>query len=53
MQSILERTDTVEYQENDTDAHVVGELAEDVRDAVIEYQVSPHPDLLVVLGIHL
>ena len=48
MQSILERVGTVGYQGNDADAHEVAELAEDVRDAVIEYQVSPN--LLVISG---
>ena len=38
--SILERTSEVGYKENDTDAHAVGRLAEDVRNAAIEYQVS-------------
>ena len=37
----MKRTSEVGYKENDTDAHAVGQLAEDVRDAVIEYQVSP------------
>lgn len=40
MQSILERISAVGYKENDADGHAVGELAEDVRDAIIEYQVS-------------
>ena len=35
-----ERTTAAEYQENDVDALAVGQFAEDVRDAVIEYQVS-------------
>ena len=46
LQSMLERTSAVGYKETDADVHTVGELAEDVRDAVIEYQVSPtfdHP----------
>ena len=30
-----------EYTENEADARAVCELAEDVRDAVMEYQVSP------------
>lgn len=29
------------YQENDTDIDAIWKLAEDVRDAVSEYQVSP------------
>ena len=42
LQFILERSSTAGYQENDADAHAVGELAEGVRDAVIEYQVGPN-----------
>ena len=38
----MKRTSEVGYKENDGDAHAVGRLAEDVRDAVIEYQVSPN-----------
>jgi hypothetical protein len=34
----------VGYQENDKDIQTVCGLAEDIRDAVVEYQVSP--DLL-------
>ena len=45
--SMLERTSAVGYQETDADVHTVGKLAEDVRDAVIEYQVRPH--LLITL----
>ena len=47
LQSMLERTSAVGYKETDADVHTVGELAEDVRDAVIEHQVRPH--LLVAL----
>jgi hypothetical protein len=50
LETILKRASTVEYQENDSDVHAVGELAEDVRDTIIEYQVSP--DLLITLRIH-
>ena len=46
----MERTCTDGYQENDADAHAVGQLAEDVRDAVFEYQVSV--DIVVTVGIH-
>ena len=38
----MERTGAVGYKENDADVNVVCELADDVRDAVMEYQVSPH-----------
>ena len=44
---MLERTSAVGYKETDADAHTVGGLAEDVRDAVIEYQVRP--PLLITL----
>ena len=50
MESILERTSRVGYQENDADVHAVDELVEDVRDAAIEYQVGL--DLLVTVRIH-
>ena len=40
---ILERSNAAEYKENDSDVGAVCELAEDVRDAVTEYQVSPNP----------
>ena len=50
MESILEEISAVEYQENDADALAVGQLAEDARDAIIEYQVSPTP--FVAVWIH-
>ena len=31
------------YEENEADVHAVCKLAEDARDAVMEYQVSPNP----------
>ena len=40
LQSVLEKIGVVGYEENDADVHTVDELAEDARDAVIEYQVS-------------
>ena len=46
---ILERTSAVGYQETDADVNAVGELTEEVRDAVIEYQVSPN--VLVAFGV--
>ena len=42
MHFILRRASADGYQENDSDIRMVGELAEDVRDSVIEYQVSPN-----------
>ena len=50
LQSVLEQTSTAGYQENDADVNAVGELAEDARDAVIEYQVSP--TRLVIVRMH-
>ena len=50
LESIQERTSAVGYQENEADAHTVGELAENVRDAVINYQVSSN--LLITLETH-
>lgn len=47
---ILERSNTVGYEESDPDVHSVCELAENVRDAVMEYQVSR--SFLVTLKIH-
>ena len=41
--SILERSSTDGYKENDVDAHAVCELAENVRDAIMDYQVSRIP----------
>jgi hypothetical protein len=50
LQSISGQTSEVGYKENDADVHMVGELAEDVRDTVIEYQVSYN--LLITLRMH-
>ena len=36
-----ERSSAVGYQENDKDIRTVCGLVEDIRDAVVEYQVSP------------
>ena len=43
LQSLSERFSAAGYQENDADRRAVCELAEDLRDAVIEYQVGPDP----------
>jgi hypothetical protein len=51
LESILERVSTIGYQENDADMHAVGELAEEVRDTIIEYQVRPN--FMITLRIHL
>ena len=50
MGHILERSNAAEYKENEIDLHTVCELAEDVRDAVIEYQVRVN--LVIVLWMH-
>lgn len=42
LEPILERSGAAGYQESDTDIHIACELAEDVRDAIIEYQVCPN-----------
>ena len=39
LQSVLKKIGVVGYEENDADVHAVDELAEDARDAVIDYQV--------------
>ena len=41
------RTGAVGYRENDADAQAVGKLADDVREAIIEYQVGF--DFLVIV----
>ena len=46
----MERTSAVGYKENETDVNAVRELAEDVRDAVMEYQASH--DLVIPLRIY-
>jgi len=43
LHALSERSSAVGYQENGTDGHAVCELAEDIRDAIIEYQVSSGP----------
>ena len=40
LQSLSERSSAAEYQDNEKDMQAVCGLAEDVRDAVVEYQVS-------------
>lgn len=48
--SILVRSNAVGYEENDADVHAVRELAENVRDAMMEYQVGRIP--VVILRMH-
>jgi len=40
LQSLSDRSSAAGYQENDSDAHAVSELTENLRDAILEYQVS-------------
>ena len=40
MRPISERSSAVGYRENDADGHAVTELAEELRDVIIEYQVG-------------
>ena len=47
LQTTLEKTSGVGYEENDADVRAVDELAEDARDAVIEYQVCSNPPATV------
>ena len=47
---ILEQSSAFGYVETDGDVHAVCELAENVKDAIIEYQVGRIP--LVTLRVH-
>ena len=38
--ALLEHSTIAGYQENDADVHAVCELAENLRDTILEYQVS-------------
>ena len=40
VQALSERSSAVGYQENDADGHAISGLTEDLRDAIIEYQVG-------------
>jgi len=46
LQSLSDRSSAAGYQENDTDVHAVSELAENLRDTILEYQVSTDPEML-------
>ena len=48
LQSLSEHSNAAGYQENDRDMQAVCELAEDVRNAVVEYQVSPNLTITLV-----
>ena len=41
LRSLSERASAVGYQENDADRHAISELVEELRDAIVEYQVGP------------
>ena len=43
LQILSERSSAVGYKENEADGRAISELAEDLRDAIIEYQVGPAP----------
>ena len=43
LRPLSERVSAVGYKESDADRHAVSELAEELRDAIIEYQVGPDP----------
>jgi len=40
LQSLSDCSSAAGYQENDADVHAVSELTENLRDAILEYQVS-------------
>ena len=46
LQSLSECSSAAGYQENDKDIQAVCGLAGEVRDAVVEYQVSPNPPII-------
>ena len=43
LQPLSESASTVGYQENDADRRTISELAEVLRDAIVEYQVCSDP----------
>lgn len=50
LQILSEHSNTVDYQENEADGSAISKLSGDIRDAIIEYQVSPSPP--VTCGMH-
>ena len=40
----MDRVEDVDYKENDESARIVSELVDDIRDVVIDYQVSRDPN---------
>ena len=46
LQSLSDRSSVTGYQENETDAHAVCEVAESLRDTILEYQVSTNIKIL-------
>jgi len=43
LRPLSERSSGLDYQETDSDGQIISELAEDLRDAVMEYQVGLGP----------
>ena len=43
MQTLSARSSAAGYQENDADEQAMSELVESLKDAIVEYQVSPDP----------
>ena len=43
LQPLSERSNALDYQETDSDGQIISELAEDLRDVVMEYQVGLGP----------
>jgi len=43
LQPLSKRSSAPDYQETDSDGQIISELAEDLRDAVMEYQVGLGP----------
>lgn len=43
VRGVIDRVTAVGYTESDEDAKIVSELTDDIRDALIDYQVSGNP----------
>jgi len=46
LQPLSEHTSAAGYQGNEADEHSMSEITEELRDVVIEYQVSPRPPVM-------
>ena len=46
----MDRVETVGYTKNDEDVQIVSELVDDIRDAVIDYQVSDDSILFLLVS---